>query len=135
LEWHATKEREQNGLIVASRRWYATSDDWIAGKAECLSESEFTDSVDEYDDNKTDGSQLDTMVVADENQCLCVLCGELFEDVYCQERDEWMFKGAVYLNNPDSEMESRNVGPIIHARCLSDNSILGVTNTVRLIVN
>jgi len=137
LEWHATKEREQNGLIVASRRWYATLDDWIARKAECLSESEFTDSVDEYDDNKTDGSQLDTMVVADENQCLCVLCGELFEDVYCQERDEWMFKGAVYLNNPDSdsEMETRNAGPIIHARCLSDSSILGVTNTVRLIVN
>jgi pre-mRNA cleavage complex 2 protein Pcf11 len=76
------------------------------------------------------------MVVADENQCLCVLCGELFEDVYCQERDQWMFKGAVYLNNSDSdsEMESINLGPIIHARCLSENSISGVTNTVRLIV-
>ncbi|XP_061340247.1 polyadenylation and cleavage factor homolog 4-like [Gastrolobium bilobum] len=130
LEWHATREREQNGLIRASRRWYAKSKDWIAGRAGDLSEFEFTDSVDVYDE-KTGGSQLDTMVPADENQCLCVLCGELFEDVYCQERDEWMFKGAVYLNNSDrnSEIESRNVGPIIHARCLTENSISSVTNT------
>ncbi|XP_045795996.1 polyadenylation and cleavage factor homolog 4 isoform X3 [Trifolium pratense] len=131
LEWHATKEREQNGPTGSSRRWYAKSDDWIAGKAEYLSGSEFTDSADEYDDKMGDGSQLDSMVVADENQCLCVLCGELFEDVYCQESDQWMFKGAVYLNNSDSdsEMESRNLGPIIHARCLSENSISGVANT------
>ncbi|XP_050910445.1 polyadenylation and cleavage factor homolog 4 isoform X3 [Lathyrus oleraceus] len=131
LEWHATKEREQNGVNGASRRWYAKSNDWIAGKAGYLSESEFTDSVDELDDENIYESQLDSMVLADENQCLCVLCGELFEDVYCQEREQWMFKGAVYLNNSDniSEMESRNVGPIIHARCLSENKISVVTNT------
>lgn len=136
LEWHATKEREQNGLITASRRWYAKSNDWIAGKAEYLSESEIADSMDAYDE-KTDESQLDSMVVADENQCLCVLCGELFEDVYCQVSDQWMFKEAVYLNNSDSndEIESRNVGPIIHVRCLSENLMSSATNTVRLILN
>ncbi|RDX64845.1 Polyadenylation and cleavage factor-like 4, partial [Mucuna pruriens] len=123
LEWHAT--REQHGLIKGSRSWYAKSSDWIAGKAEYSSEFEFTDSVDVNDDKKTDSSQLDTMILADENQCLCVLCGELFEDVYCQERNEWMFKGAVYMNYSDinSDIDSRNVGPIIHAKCLSKNSI------------
>ncbi|KAK7244968.1 hypothetical protein RIF29_39797 [Crotalaria pallida] len=128
LDWHATREKEKNGLISASRRWYVKSNDWIAGKAEYLSEEEFTDSVD-ISDKETDTSQLDTMVLADENQCLCVLCGELFEDVYCQEKDEWMFKGAVYLNNADSnsEMESINLGPIIHARCLSENPAASVT--------
>ncbi|XP_020211888.1 uncharacterized protein LOC109796603 isoform X2 [Cajanus cajan] len=121
LEWHATRE---HGLTNASRSWYPKSSDWIAGKAEYSSDLEFTDSVDVHD-QKTDSSQLDTMIVADENQCLCVLCGELFEDVYCQERNEWMFKGAVYMNYTDinSEMESINVGPIIHAKCLSENSI------------
>ncbi|TKY62035.1 Polyadenylation and cleavage factor-like 4 [Spatholobus suberectus] len=125
LEWHAT--REQHDLIKASRSWYAKSSDWIAGKAEYSSEFELTDTVDVHD-KKTDSSQLDTMILADENQCLCVLCGELFEDVYCLERNEWMFKGAVYMNYSDinSEMESRNVGPIVHAKCLSENSI--VTN-------
>ncbi|CAL0326761.1 unnamed protein product [Lupinus luteus] len=128
LEWHATREGEQSGLIMASRKWYAKSNDWIAGKAEYPSECEFTDCVDVYD-KEIDGNQLDTMVLADENQCLCVLCGEVFEDVYCCERDCWMFKGAVYLNNTDfdSEMESRNLGPIIHSRCLSENSICSVT--------
>ncbi|KAJ1418867.1 Zinc finger C2H2-type [Sesbania bispinosa] len=135
LEWHATREREQSGLITASRRWYAESNDWIAGKVEYPSEPEMSDSVDVYD-KTTDTSQFDTMVVADENQCLCVLCGELFVDVYCQETDQWMFKGAVYMNNSDSnrEMESINEGPIIHARCLSENSISSVTKTVRLII-
>ncbi|XP_027350034.1 uncharacterized protein LOC113861429 isoform X2 [Abrus precatorius] len=130
LEWHATREKEQNGLIRASRRWYPKSSDWIAGISEYTSELEFSDSVD-VRDKKSDSSQLDTLVLADENQCLCVLCGELFEDVYCEEKDEWMFKGAVYMNYLDSnsEMESRNMGPIIHARCLSENSISSATNT------
>ncbi|KAK7284912.1 hypothetical protein RJT34_19666 [Clitoria ternatea] len=130
LEWHDTREKEQNGLTRASRRWYAKPSDWITGKAEYPSEFEYTDPVDVYD-KKSDTGQLDPMVLADENQCLCVLCGEVFEDVYCQERDEWMFKGAVYMNYPDSnsEMESRNLGPIIHARCLLDSSISRVAYT------
>ncbi|KAE9585411.1 putative transcription factor C2H2 family [Lupinus albus] len=128
LEGHATREREQSGLIMASRKWYAKSNDWIVGKAEYLTECELTDSVDVYD-KETEENGLDTLVLADENQCLCVLCGEVFEDVYCRERDAWMFNGAVYLNNTDgdSEMENRNVGPIIHARCLSENPISTVT--------
>ncbi|KAG4982261.1 hypothetical protein JHK87_027010 [Glycine soja] len=133
LEWHATRESEENGLISASR-WYLKSNDWILGKAEYPSENEFTDSVDTYG-KEADKSQEDAMVLADEKQCLCVLCGELFEDFYCQENGEWMFKGAVYLANSDSksEMGIRDVstgrGPIIHASCLSDNSVSSVLET------
>lgn len=135
LKWHATRESEENGLISASR-WYLKSNDWILGKAEYPSENEFTDSVDTYG-KEADKSQEDAMVLADEKQCLCVLCGELFEDFYCQETGEWMFKGAVYLANSDSksEMGIRDVstgrGPIIHASCLSDNSVSSVLETVR----
>ncbi|KAK7267910.1 hypothetical protein RIF29_20591 [Crotalaria pallida] len=124
VEWHATRERKQNG----SRRWYVKSSDWVVGKADYPSEHECTDSVDTYSEGK-DKCQEDAMVPADENQCLCVLCGELFEDFFSQENGEWMFKGAVYITNPDSDsdMGIRNAsaarGPIIHARCLSENSI------------
>ncbi|XP_014513470.1 polyadenylation and cleavage factor homolog 4 isoform X2 [Vigna radiata var. radiata] len=126
LEWHATRDREENGLTKASR-WYLKSSDWIVGKAEYVSENE-ADSVDTYG-NEADRSQEDAMVVADENQCLCVLCGELFEDFYCEESGEWMFKGAVYFANSDSNSEmgtgdmGTRRGPIIHANCLSDNLI------------
>ncbi|CAL5207368.1 unnamed protein product [Lathyrus oleraceus] len=130
LEWHATRERKQSGLTTPSR-WYLKSTDWVAGQAECSSENEFTDSVDSQD-KETDEGQEDAMVLADENQCLCVLCGELFEDVYCQENSEWMFKGAVYVTGSDSDTEMgikdtcSGRGPIIHTKCLSDNSLLSV---------
>ncbi|KAK7392565.1 hypothetical protein VNO78_21008 [Psophocarpus tetragonolobus] len=130
LEWHATRESEQSDLISASR-WYLKSSDWIVGKAEYPSENDFTDSLDTYG-KEADKSQEDAMVLADENQCLCVLCGELFEDFYCQENGEWMFKGVVYLANSDSNSEmgirdmSSGRGPIIHASCLSNNSISSV---------
>ncbi|XP_061368710.1 uncharacterized protein LOC133311651 [Gastrolobium bilobum] len=133
LEWHATREKEQNGLIRASR-WYPKSNDWIVAKTEYSSENEFTESVDTCSE-QTDRNQEGTMVLADEKQCLCVLCGELFEDFYCQENGEWMFKGAIYMTNSDShsEMGIRDVitgrGPIIHARCLSDNLISRVLKT------
>ncbi|KAK7355490.1 hypothetical protein VNO80_14746 [Phaseolus coccineus] len=129
LEWHATRDREDNGLTKASR-WYPKSSDWIVGKAECVSENE-ADSVDTYG-NEADRSQEDATVVADENQCLCVLCGELFEDFYCEESGGWMFKGAVYFANSDSNSErgfgdtSTGRGPILHANCLSDNLISSV---------
>jgi len=136
LEWHATRDREANGLTKPSR-WYLKSSDWIVGKAEFVSENE-ADSVDIYGD-EADRSQEDAMVVADENQCLCVLCGELFEDFYCEESGGWMYKGAVYFATSDINSEigigdmSTGRGPIIHANCLSDNLISSVPEMVRLI--
>ncbi|CAL0317066.1 unnamed protein product [Lupinus luteus] len=121
LKWHATRERELNG----SRKWYLKSSDWVDGKADYPSEHECADSVDTYSEEE-ERCQEDAMVPADENQCLCVLCGELFEDFYSQGNGEWMFKGAVYMTNSDSnsDLEIGNVstasGPIIHARCLSE---------------
>ncbi|XP_019442972.1 PREDICTED: pre-mRNA cleavage complex 2 protein Pcf11-like isoform X2 [Lupinus angustifolius] len=122
LEWHATREGEQNG----SRRWYLKSSDWVDGKAYYPSEHECADSVDDTYSEEEDKCQEDAMVPADENQCLCVLCGELFEDFYSQGNGEWMFKGAVYMTNSDSnsDLEIGNAstasGPVIHARCLSE---------------
>ncbi|GFP88126.1 polyadenylation and cleavage factor homolog 4 [Phtheirospermum japonicum] len=131
MEWHALRVPEDNN---PSRSWYADLVDWV-DRMGPLEISGFSD--DEILD-------CGPMVPADESQCACVLCGELFEDFYSQESDEWMFKGAVYLTEPS--LESREMvsttsdsaavlSPIVHANCLSEDTVrdLGMNCDVKLV--
>ncbi|EOY08122.1 ENTH/VHS family protein, putative isoform 1 [Theobroma cacao] len=136
LECHAMKKTESEGSNRALRGWYARSDDWIGGKPGQFA-FESTGSVNQLE-KTTAKSEL--MVPADENQYACMLCGELFEDYFCQIRGEWMFKGAVYLTIPSKDGEvgttngSAGNGPIVHANCISESSVhdLGLAGGVKL---
>ncbi|XP_074269014.1 polyadenylation and cleavage factor homolog 4-like [Silene latifolia] len=136
-EWHAFKSSIGNCTNPPSRRWYSNTKEWIDGNAgfpfgynfTCLSE-----------ESSRTGEDNEKMVPADESQCVCLLCGELFEDFYSQERDEWMFKGAVYIPNMSGNTET---GPsyesgmhnmIVHCDCMSEESLreLGLFSGIKV---
>ena len=122
LEWHALKKSEPNVLNGASRSWFVNSGEWIGEVAGFPAEVKSTIPAGES------GKALETseqMVPADENQCVCVLCGELFEDFYSQELDLWIFRGAVKMTvtSQGGEPGTKDQGPIVHADCITESSV------------
>ncbi|KAF5198923.1 Pre-mrna cleavage complex 2 protein pcf11 [Thalictrum thalictroides] len=134
LEWHASRKPEHSSGV--SRRWYANSGDWVLGSAKSLSDPSSTSSSMGLFEGVLKGEPV---VPADETQCVCILCGEPFEDSYSYERDEWMFDGAVYLDFSTVGGEAGTVaeciveGPIVHKNCISPNSVydLGLMKSVK----
>lgn len=121
MEWHTVKYLRLDNSNKTSRGWYLSSNDWIAEKV-------FSHEIEDILDvpGIALGNSSEQMVLADENQCACVLCGELFEDIYNPKKDQWMFRGAVYLNlSSNGDMDTGDAashGPIIHADCVSESS-------------
>ncbi|KAF3795402.1 Polyadenylation and cleavage factor-like protein 4 [Nymphaea thermarum] len=126
LGWHDSRKLEVNNTKRMSRKWYASLREWIEGEVGPSSNAM---------DVLAHGSTLcaessEPMVSADESQCICALCGEPFEDFYCHKRDEWMFKGAVFMNM--STNGAGTVDPdfspkqIVHVNCSSKRSCGGL---------
>ncbi|CAN7062114.1 unnamed protein product [Brassica rapa subsp. trilocularis] len=124
MELHDKKKLELSGTNSKCRVWFPKADDWVAAKAGELEP--------EYDEILSEpGSEDGPAVAADENQCACILCGEMFEDCFSQGTGQWLFKGASYLTIPPSNSEAN--GPIVHAGCLTKSSLpsLGIGNAIK----
>ncbi|KAL9238868.1 hypothetical protein vseg_013240 [Gypsophila vaccaria] len=136
-EWHALKNSLVNCLNPPSRRWYSNTSDWVTGSAGFpFGYNSVATSV----ESSGAAEHNEKMVPADESQCVCLLCGELFEDFYSEERGEWMFKGAVYVpsmsgsteTGPSYENDMHNM--IVHCNCMSDDSVreLGLLSGIKV---
>ncbi len=127
MDWHVSRNRQQKAQKKVSRNWFVTLKEWLSGTGASttqLAPSFFATEVVAIPSETDDGESI--AVPADENQSACALCGEPFEDFYSDEKDEWMYKGTVYMNvapgGVTEGLDSRVLGPIVHVKCLTESA-------------
>lgn len=124
MDWHASKNREQKSQKRISRQWFPSMKDWASGTG--TSSSEVAPFFLSKDANLQTQDNEQLAVPADDNQSVCTLCGEPFEEFYSDETDEWMYKGAVYVKldaaSEGSIDDEDSPLSLVHVKCRSDSA-------------
>ncbi|OMO63136.1 hypothetical protein CCACVL1_22462 [Corchorus capsularis] len=123
MDRHVRKNRELKKIkkMKPSRPWLLTQSLWL--KAIETPENGGIPFFLRQRDSTDEKVIKEFAVPADENQTLCALCMEGFEDFYSDETEDWMYRGTVYKNDPNGSMaaagkDRSKLGPIVHAKCL-----------------
>lgn len=124
MDWHASKNREQKSQKKISRQWFACVKDWRSGTGVLTSDVAPSFLSKDANLQAQDNEQL--AVPADDNQSVCALCGEPFEEFYSDETDEWMYRGAVYVKldaSSEGSIEDKDSPlSLVHVKCRSEST-------------
>ncbi|CAN8238469.1 unnamed protein product [Cochlearia groenlandica] len=120
MDWHVRKNRtsKTNSTTTTrssqkpkrSRVWFACSSLWLSAATGETMEGPLRKKQEEVK-----VVEEVRVVPADENQKVCALCVEPFEEFFSHEDDEWMYKDAVYLKG------TKEFGPIVHDKCMPES--------------
>ncbi|MED6192937.1 hypothetical protein PIB30_014507 [Stylosanthes scabra] len=130
MDWHVIRNRmcKSRNKQKGFQKWFVSGSMWLSSGAELSTPGPgfLPTSDDKTEEIKEDDQEL--CVPAEEDQSRCALCGEAFDEFYSDEMDEWMYRGATYLNAAhmgtttllaSMSMDRHHLGPIVHSKCRS----------------